>query len=84
VNRARTALRNAATEFGTRHAQLVAQYPQQGHLGLDVYFMVFTVDVQFQHACILDDQKVNTIVNSPAMVNPVKSRRVWTSEGVAR
>jgi hypothetical protein len=47
---ARAALRNAATEFGTRHAQLVTQYPQQGHLGLDVDLMAFTVDVQFQHA----------------------------------
>jgi hypothetical protein len=47
---ARTALGNTATEFGAGPAQLVAQYPQQGHLGLDVDLMAFTVDVQFQHA----------------------------------
>jgi hypothetical protein len=61
MHRARTALGNAAAKLGASHAQLVAKYPQQGHLGLDVYLMAFTVDVQFQHACILVFKMVRLI-----------------------
>jgi hypothetical protein len=62
---ARTALGNAAAKLGACHAQLVAKYPQQGHLGLDVYFMAFTVDVQFQHACSLVFKKSRLVGKRP-------------------
>jgi hypothetical protein len=75
-------LGNTATKLGTGHSQLIAQHPQQGHFGLDIHLLAFAIDVQFQHACILGDQKINNIVNSPSEVNPVESLMVWPGEGL--
>jgi hypothetical protein len=70
---ARTALGNAAAKLGACHAQLVAQHPQQGHLGLDVYFMAFTVDIEFQHARILGFQNGDRI-GKKIQINQVQTR----------
>ena len=41
--------RDTATKLGTRHPELLAQHPQQGHLGLHIDLMVATIDIQRQH-----------------------------------
>src|SRR2546425_803756 len=49
MHRARPALRDAAAELGALHVELVAQHPEQRHVGLDVDLARTPVDGQLDH-----------------------------------
>ena len=52
MHRAGAALGNAATELGAGQIQLVAQYPQQRHIGGRVHLDAFSIDGQSNHRYI--------------------------------
>jgi hypothetical protein len=45
-------LGHAAAELGAGHAQGIAQYPEQGHVGRDIGFNSLAIDIQL-HDCLL-------------------------------